>query len=314
VNRRITENPGTIRDLYYSMLWQLLEEDVGGSMADQYVWSPVYIDALIERDTPGQRMYADQDVNFNVTALVDTTGTVQERYDYDPFGAVTILAPDWTTRSSSNFGWVFFREGTRYDFATGFYLFHMRDYSPTLGRWLEDDQSGFGTSPSESNLYWYAGNNPTTRKDLNAGLKNGPIAGMLVQSDWGHGIGHVGLVVGSPETGYIIYSYGAHNQGTKEDNLYKKKFPTLEEALNWAKGDGYNAAQIFQITPIGMENIQIYVNKEGHKVYRFFRHNCLSIAAGGLAAAGVEVPEHTKYRKPSTYFDKLTGGEYVQLK
>ncbi len=80
-------------------------------MQDQYVWSPVYIDALIERDTPSQRMYAEQDVNFNVTALVDTTGTVQERYIYDPFGAVTILASNWTTRSSSNYGWVYLHHG-----------------------------------------------------------------------------------------------------------------------------------------------------------------------------------------------------------
>src|SRR5882672_5062773 len=32
LNRRITENPGTLRDLYYSSKWQLLEEDVAGSM------------------------------------------------------------------------------------------------------------------------------------------------------------------------------------------------------------------------------------------------------------------------------------------
>jgi YD repeat-containing protein len=38
LNRRITENPGAVRDLYYSILWQLLEEDVSGSMQDQYVW------------------------------------------------------------------------------------------------------------------------------------------------------------------------------------------------------------------------------------------------------------------------------------
>jgi len=48
-------------------------------MADHYVWSPVYIDALIERDTPTLRMYVQQNVNFDVTSLVDTTGTVQER-------------------------------------------------------------------------------------------------------------------------------------------------------------------------------------------------------------------------------------------
>lgn len=74
LNRRVTENPGTVRDLYYDYAWQLLEEDVAGSMQDQYVWSPVYVDALIERDTPTQRMYAEQNANFDVTALVDTTG------------------------------------------------------------------------------------------------------------------------------------------------------------------------------------------------------------------------------------------------
>jgi hypothetical protein len=111
LNRRATENPGTIRDLYYSMLWQLLEEDVGGSMQDQYVWSPVYVDAMIERDTLTQRLYAQQDADFNVTALVDTSGNVQERYVYDPYGSVTILTPSWATRNSSSFGWVFLHQG-----------------------------------------------------------------------------------------------------------------------------------------------------------------------------------------------------------
>jgi hypothetical protein len=91
LNRRITENPGTLRDLYYDSAWQLLEEDVSGCMQDQYVWSPVFIDAMIERDTPTQRLYGEQDADWNVTALVDSSGNVQERYIYDPYGAVTIL-------------------------------------------------------------------------------------------------------------------------------------------------------------------------------------------------------------------------------
>src|SRR6266851_4494009 len=123
LGRRVTENPWTLRDLYYDRAWQLLEEDVAGSMADQYVWSPVYIDALIERDTPTQRMYVQQDANFNVTALVDTSGTVQERYINDPFGSFTVLAANWTTRGTSNYGWVFFFQGKRYDFATGLFAY-----------------------------------------------------------------------------------------------------------------------------------------------------------------------------------------------
>jgi hypothetical protein len=39
------------------------------------------------------RLYVQQDANYNVTALVDTTGAVAERYAYDPYGSVTVLAP-----------------------------------------------------------------------------------------------------------------------------------------------------------------------------------------------------------------------------
>ena len=59
----------------------------------QYVWSPVYVDALILRDrdsdgdgTLDERLWVVQDANFNVTAVVDDSGEVVERYIYDPFG------------------------------------------------------------------------------------------------------------------------------------------------------------------------------------------------------------------------------------
>ena len=44
MGRRIVENS---THLYYSAQWQVLEErDRGGSATIQYVWSPVYVDAL----------------------------------------------------------------------------------------------------------------------------------------------------------------------------------------------------------------------------------------------------------------------------
>src|SRR5262245_60103272 len=52
----------------------------------QYVWSPMYVDALIcrDRDTDGngtmdERLYVQQDANWNVTAVISTSGSVQER-------------------------------------------------------------------------------------------------------------------------------------------------------------------------------------------------------------------------------------------
>jgi len=163
LNRRITENSGTQRDLFYDRAWQLLEEDVSGSMADQYVWSSVYIDALVERDTPTLRIYVQQNANFDVTSLVDTSGNVQERYIFDPYGAVTILTPSWSSRGTSSYAWVFLHQGGRFDIATGLYYFRNRDFSPTLGRWTELDAAGYRAG--DMNLYRFVENTPYNLTD-----------------------------------------------------------------------------------------------------------------------------------------------------
>ena len=78
--RRITEAPasGAPMDLYYSASWQVVEDrqSTHSSIAyQQYVWSPVYVDAMVLRDrdtnangTLDERLYCLQDANFNVTS------------------------------------------------------------------------------------------------------------------------------------------------------------------------------------------------------------------------------------------------------
>jgi RHS repeat-associated protein len=171
-NRRITTalNGGTVTDFYYSSAWRVLEEQVSGSMTAQYVWSPVYFDALVERDTSSQRLYAQQDANWNVTAIVDATGAVQERYAYDPYGKPTdgngnaaVLTPTWGSRATSLFAWIYLHQGARYETTSGLYNFRNRDYSPTLGRWMQQDPVGYNAG--DQNLYRYEGNNPTVSTD-----------------------------------------------------------------------------------------------------------------------------------------------------
>ncbi len=167
LGRRILETnllTGMTTDLYFSSAWQVVEEQVGGGTQAQYVWSPVYVDALVERDTAtGPRLYAQQDANWNVTAVVDTTGTVQERYVYDPYGQATVLDPVyWQPLGGSQVGWVYFYQGGRLDSATGQYLFRHRDESPTLGCWLEQDPKGYVDG---LNLYEDEGDNPPNRRD-----------------------------------------------------------------------------------------------------------------------------------------------------
>jgi RHS repeat-associated protein len=123
---------------------------------------------LRDRDAGGdgvfeQRLYVQQDANFNVTSISDDTGTVVERYAYDPYGAVTYLDANWGVLGSSAYGWVYLHQGGRYDSTGGLYHFRLRDYSSSLGRWLQNDPIGYVAG--DLNLYRYVVGNPSTLVD-----------------------------------------------------------------------------------------------------------------------------------------------------
>jgi hypothetical protein len=137
LGRRIQEpiDSSHIRDLYFSKDWQVLEERDNAMpttlVRSQYVWSPIYIDALVLRDSDplgsgnfDQRLYVQQDANWNVTAVVvgknfqmDMVGQVKERYVEDPYGQVTFLDPmSWLKHGtgpngSSSVAWVYLHLG-----------------------------------------------------------------------------------------------------------------------------------------------------------------------------------------------------------
>ena len=79
-----------------------------------------------------------QDANGNVTALVNGSGTVVERYAYDPYGLVTYLNATFGTLSSSAYAANYLFQGERLDPATGYYHADDRDYSSTLQRWVRN--------------------------------------------------------------------------------------------------------------------------------------------------------------------------------
>ena len=127
--RRVRETrSGTTTDLYYSDQWQVLEEDVSGSAVNSYVWSPVYVDAMIARDRDtdangslDERLYAVQDANCNVVELFDTSGTLSSATNTIPFGGFKVLTPSWGSRSNSSYGWNRQFQGMHYDAAAGNY-------------------------------------------------------------------------------------------------------------------------------------------------------------------------------------------------
>ena len=168
-DRLIVQNAGTATDLYYSDQWQVLEERQGSTVTAHYVWSPLYVDTLVLRDrstgggTLNERLWVQQDANWNVTALVNGSGVVQERYVYDPYGVTTYLNASWGTLTGSAYAWIYGHQGGRWDGTTGLYYFEHRGTSAALQRWTQEDPSGF--SGGDTNLYRDLANRPTSALD-----------------------------------------------------------------------------------------------------------------------------------------------------
>jgi RHS repeat-associated protein len=142
--RRVSKNDGTnTRHYYYSDQWQVLEERLGSTTADrQYVWGILSIDDLILRDNGSTRKYALKDAMGSVTAVVNTSGTVQERYGYNGFGQPRYMTANFGNRTSSSYDWETLFDGYRYDTDTGLYQVRYRYLHPSLGRWISRDPLG----------------------------------------------------------------------------------------------------------------------------------------------------------------------------
>jgi RHS repeat-associated protein len=137
---------------FYSADWQALEDNdsVSGPVYS-YVWGLGYIDDLVARDdASSNRIYAQHDATWNVTALIGKISgvwQVVERFAYDPYGVATVLTSAYASTTDSK-DWVYRWQDGRYNTVTGLYNFRYRDYSPTLGVWIEKDPAGYIDGPN----------------------------------------------------------------------------------------------------------------------------------------------------------------------
>src|SRR5262249_13097403 len=104
-----------------------------------------------------------QDANWNVTALVNGSGSTLERDVNDPYGNGTFLTATWGSLSGSAYAWIYLFQGGRFDSASGVYDSRMRQNSPTLGRWINVDPLLFVAL--DLNLYRLDANDPTIALD-----------------------------------------------------------------------------------------------------------------------------------------------------
>ena len=91
------------------------------------------------------------DANGNITAYVDSSGSLVARYTYDCFG--NVISSSGEQAGDFRFGF-----STKYqDETTGLLLYECRCYSPVLGRWMTRDPIG---EDGGVNLYAFCENDP----------------------------------------------------------------------------------------------------------------------------------------------------------
>ncbi|MDB5344807.1 MAG: repeat-associated core domain protein [Schlesneria sp.] len=154
------------RHFFYTFQWQSIEERLGTSpdSADperQYVWGRRYVDDLVlrDRDTDAdssldERLYALQDANWNVVALIDTSATAQERYQYSAFGRPSFFSGNFVQTGNSTIESCRLFTGQQFDSVTMFYIFRNRFLDLLTGRFITRDRLG---NADGANLYaaWF---------------------------------------------------------------------------------------------------------------------------------------------------------------
>jgi RHS repeat-associated protein len=169
------------RHYFYTSAWQLIEERVGTSPSPnrQFVWGGRFVDDLVLRDrdalgagTLTERLYPLQDLLGSVNAVVSSTGVVQERYAYSPYGALTVLSPAFTANAGSSFDWETQFVAYRLDSGLGLHLVRNRYYNCRTGTWLSREPYARGGN-RVMRLYLYAAARPTNLIDP-SGLDDEP--------------------------------------------------------------------------------------------------------------------------------------------
>jgi RHS repeat-associated protein len=155
---------------YYSDNWQVLAEYDGygsmGNLTQAFIYGNYIDEAVMMLNYSGTTgaYYYLHDHLYSPAALVNSSGIVVERYEYDAYGKVTIIDGTFAnTRSASSYDNPYYFTGRRldqldynsqtseYDFAIMYY--RNRYYDTYTGRFYTKDPLGITPSPTKPNAF-----------------------------------------------------------------------------------------------------------------------------------------------------------------
>jgi YD repeat-containing protein len=207
LGRYVTTNNGSGNEAIYFSGNNVVMEQFSASVYDQFVYGLAYVNDVILRDRNAdgngstgnlgssgsgleEREYAQHDKQFSTISLTNSSGSVIQRYAYDPYGTTTMLTASWaydSTGGGTNF-FLYTFQGMRILGApgtNGLFFSNRRIYDATRGRWISQD----GGYWDGSDLYQTNKDNPMTYVDP---IGNQAEPGILVSPTKGEGGGGSG--------------------------------------------------------------------------------------------------------------------------
>jgi len=175
LGRRVSKTAGSSTTVYVCktepiaygpFAGQVIRKYAGGtapaSPSERYIYG-TYIDAPIWKTGTVGAVYYHANNLYCVSALTDGTGAVAERYQYSPYGVLTILAADGTTvRTVSSYANPYTFTGRRWDGEALLYYYRARYYDPLAGRFVGRDPIGYS---ARNSLFAYSNDSPSNTTD-----------------------------------------------------------------------------------------------------------------------------------------------------